>query len=149
MDENNDEEFTEEVQELINKFVAPKIEQILKTLMEKKELSKESFAKEFYKKLFTKSLRTKFENLGLNIEDCVNVEINMFHCDDLSKDINDEGFDAEEFQEFVESQDRYKVLDKQEGILNFKAYEVKPRLTINDVDPVTNEELKRMFDKHE
>jgi hypothetical protein len=151
MENYNNEDFDHgAINRIINKYIAPKIEKIFNEILNSGiDPTTTEFAHIFYDTLLTDELKDALEEEGLDLKDCINIEINAFH-------INNEDYDEfanidsnedvqKKIEEELDKKDKYKIVGINEGIFSINAYELKSPLSIDDVDPVSDDDLKRML----
>ena len=138
--------------ELMEREIIPKIDEVMESIIAD-EVPGDEIAAELQKRLFTDEIKEKLEDIGVSWDSCEGLEMNVYtmKVDDKSE-LVDRINEAESHEdmaqiisEAVSEKDKYTTHRSEDGVLSFNAFELKDKLTMDDVDPVSDDELKRMM----
>jgi hypothetical protein len=138
--------------EIMETKIIPRIDEVLQDIISE-GFDAEDVAGELQKRLFNEEVRAELEEIGIDMEDCDGIEMNVYTMKvddkgDLIEKISnaESGEDmAELINEAIESKDRY-ITNRSEGeILSFNAYTLKDPINPEDIEPISEDQFKEML----
>lgn len=140
--------------EIMESKIIPRIDSVMEEIIAEGTPTEE-VANELQKRLFSDDIKNELEAIGINMDDCEGIEMNVYtmQVDDKSE-LVEQITNAESHEDMaqiigkaIDEKDRYPTQRSENGILSFNTYELKDPINPDDVEPVSNEQLKQMFGK--
>lgn len=141
--------------ELMENYVIPRLNTIICTIMrDNPGKNQEEVVNMALKMVFTDDIKEKFLELGIDTDTC-KLDVSFFFIsddtirDNIIESLSEATDDHERLSvidKYMAETDHYKLMDTTVDNVSIDAVELKPRLTIDDVEPISEEEFRKAFE---
>ena len=156
-EDNEEDEYdlSKQLHEILNTMILPRIETVVEGIKEEyPNIDKRDFSEKLHARLFNEEVIKQLKDIGIEDNELSDIEINIFSVDldenvesivDQISLIEDEEDKQEYIMDFIENKDRYLIETSEYSGLTMNTYEVKPRISLDDIDPISEDEFNKML----
>jgi hypothetical protein len=141
--------------DLLENYVIPRLNVIISTLIQENPgKNHQELMTEALKLVFTDDIKEKFLELGIDTDTC-KLDVSFFFISDDSvrgniiESLSEATDDTERLSvidKYMAETDHYKLMDATVDNVSIDAVELKPRLSIDDVEPISEEDFRKAFE---
>jgi len=148
----DDEPDMDAFNEIMETKIIPRIDEVMEEIISE-GFESDKVADELQKRLFNDDIKEELEQIGISLDDCEGIEMNVYtmNIDEKSelaeKIINTESHEdmAHIISNAIEEKDKYPLHRSKNGVMTFNSYDLKDPINSEDIEPISSEQFNIMF----